>query len=35
MFDYLRDCFLESTGIDLNEMYLVTKIKTELYLGSP
>lgn len=34
MFDYLRDCFLESTGIDLNEMYLVTKIKAE-YLENP
>lgn len=35
MFDYLRDCFLESTGIDLNEMYLVTRIKAELFLGNP
>lgn len=31
MFEYLRDCFLESTGIDLNEMYLVTKIKAECF----
>ena len=35
MFDYLRNDFLKSTGIDLNEMYLVTIIKAELYLGNP
>lgn len=33
MSGYLRDCFLESTGIDLKEMRLMTKIEAEYFIN--